>query len=89
MNPIKKSDLENLAEWCNKEIPEPGYKYVIEYAYGQPVLFLGDARGCGHNVSPRCSKRELSVWIWAYLSGARAHRYRVARQVAAIEGGAL
>lgn len=67
------ADLARIADTINREAPDKrGHKYVIEYAYGRPVLFLADAKGCGRNISPRLPKGRLAEWLWAFLEGVRA-----------------
>ncbi len=70
---ITRERLEGIVKTINREAkPKVGYEYMIEYAYGQPVLVLNDIKTlCGRSISPRCSKRELANWMWAFVEGIR------------------
>lgn len=62
-----------MAQTCQREAPQVGFTYVIEYAYGRPALALQNDKFCGRTVSPRLPKKQLEAWIWAFLEGVRHH----------------
>lgn len=69
-----KEQLDRMAQTCQREAPQKGFTYIIEYAYGRPVLALINEFSCGRNVSPRLPKPELEAWIWAFLEGVRTYQ---------------
>jgi len=73
MKRVDRALLDGICATINREAkPQDGLAYMIEYAYGQPVLALNDIKTlCGRSVSPRCSKSELATWMWAFLEGIR------------------
>ena len=76
---ITRQRLEGICATINREAkPKEGFAYMIEYAYGQPVLALNNIKTlCGRNISPRCSKSELATWMWAFLEGIREYQLNI------------
>ena len=73
---ITRQRLEGICNTINNEAkPKAGMRYMIEYAYGQPVLALNNIKTlCGRSISPRCSKSDLANWMWAFLEGIREYQ---------------
>ncbi len=69
MKRTTKDSLQTLANICNNRVPQNGWKFSIEYAYGRPRLILEDEKLCCRDVSPRLPKGQLVMWIGAFLDG--------------------